>query len=483
MPQKHLIEKLSANVHFTGISGTSGLQNEVAEFIHFDWLPELSILFDSLCPEGVTIRLETINLNIGNLSVSDWKSELREQANKLIAEKIREHRTNTSGNVNTGYRAASTTGLMPQPSQGIASHSFSLREELYTFLEHGTLPWYSRKHPRELIESFVKLFEDTSSQNIEFLFSFITSETALHRLIFHLNQVQRRLFWDALFKPLPVPPAVVFEQSVLFCIISVIALQKIRNFAPLFLEDFVNLPLPESGIVLTQSEQQSIAEWAISADSLFQDMLMSAGDFLTQSDAMFHDSHLYKTESLPTQKSGIRDEGKSDSVHPQTVYYIQNAGLVLLHPYFSFLFESLGWMKDLNWVDENLQKNAVLVLHQMVYGDTESINEHDLLLNKILVGLPIETPVDIGWKIPDAVKTAAAEVPEAAIEHWPALKNTSAEGLVNTFLMREGRLTITSEFVHLKVDRKGTDVLLGSLPWTIGTITHPFMKTVLHTEW
>jgi hypothetical protein len=80
-------------------------------------------------------------------------------------------------------------------------------------------------------------------------------------------------------------------------------------------------------------------------------------------------------------------------------------------------------------------------------------------------------------------KTIGIQVLNGVMANWDKLKNTSIEGLRQTFLQRTGRITFNEDKWILNVEHKGYDVLLQTLPWPIGTIKTKFMNIPLHTEW
>jgi hypothetical protein len=72
---------------------------------------------------------------------------------------------------------------------------------------------------------------------------------------------------------------------------------------------------------------------------------------------------------------------------------------------------------------------------------------------------------------------------QAVVQHWRALKNSSVGALRETYIQRFGKLTAIDHGWSLQVEPKAVDVLLGRLPWGIGTIRLPWMKNMLFTEW
>jgi hypothetical protein len=71
----------------------------------------------------------------------------------------------------------------------------------------------------------------------------------------------------------------------------------------------------------------------------------------------------------------------------------------------------------------------------------------------------------------------------AVIGHWSALGDTSPDALRGTFLARPGKLSRRGDEDLLQLEPQAFDVLLGQLPWGIGTVFLPWMKRFLWVEW
>lgn len=162
--------------------------------------------------------------------------------------------------------------------------------------------------------------------------------------------------------------------------------------------------------------------------------------------------------------------------------FIDNAGLVILSPFFPKLFQVLGLMEDGIFNDETHAKRAVHVLQYLANGDRKYEEVH-LPLNKILCGLEIYDVADNNFQITKNEKEECESLIKAAINNWEALKNTSVEGFRNSFLVRRGRLTKNGNDWSLLVDRKVYDMLLEKLPWSISIIKHKWMNRAVFVEW
>jgi len=161
---------------------------------------------------------------------------------------------------------------------------------------------------------------------------------------------------------------------------------------------------------------------------------------------------------------------------------VANAGLVLFAPYLALFFRQLNYQ-----IPEPDQHRAVHLLHYLATG-AENPEEPVLLLPKLLCGMPPELPPDAllleESPLTEQEKTEARRLCEAIIKNWPILKNTSVEGLQNSFIRREGLLyNKDNKTILLRMERLGQDVLLDTLPWTISVIKLPWMDFQLQVEW
>ena len=160
--------------------------------------------------------------------------------------------------------------------------------------------------------------------------------------------------------------------------------------------------------------------------------------------------------------------------------YIKNAGLVLLHPFLSRFFENL----KISDSDILLQPHkALCLLHFLATGQT-TMPEYELVLPKILCQMPFTAPVPLRVPLAESELEEANTLLNAVIGHWGALQNTSTEGLRNTFLLRNGKLTKKEDGDWLlQVEMQSFDILLDQLPWGFSMIKLPCMKQMLWVEW
>lgn len=161
---------------------------------------------------------------------------------------------------------------------------------------------------------------------------------------------------------------------------------------------------------------------------------------------------------------------------------INNAGLVIIAPFLPRFFDSLGLISGKSFATGDAAGRAALILQYIVKGETE-MAEHDLILNKLLCGLPAAEPIARELDLSEPDREEVKNLLQSVIEHWEALKGTSADGFRETFLVKEGLLDKEVNGWRLRVERTTVDVLLDRLPWSISIIKLPWNDEMIHVEW
>lgn len=172
----------------------------------------------------------------------------------------------------------------------------------------------------------------------------------------------------------------------------------------------------------------------------------------------------------------------SDSLtvdHQQGIY-LDNAGLVLLHPFLPQLFNAIGVTEHQHII--NVER-GLQMLHFLCTGQTTA-PEYQLPLAKVFLNWPLEQPVATLQALSSTDQEEGMALLNAVIRHWQALGNTSVDGLRGTFLLRPGKLIRREDDVwRLQVENQGFDILLNQLPWGFSMVKLPWMTKMLWVEW
>jgi hypothetical protein len=163
--------------------------------------------------------------------------------------------------------------------------------------------------------------------------------------------------------------------------------------------------------------------------------------------------------------------------------YVDDAGLVLLWPFFTRFFDRRGLLDEhRQFLDLPAQHRAVAHLGHLATGDPDP-PEFRLPLAKLLCGLaPDADDLRDGPLDPDAVDEGERLL-AAVIEHAAVLRDMSSDGLRRTFLGRPGALLVRDGAWLLRVERRDYDVLLDRFPWSWSWLKLPWMPDPLQVEW
>lgn len=362
----------------------------------------------------------------------------------------------------------------------------SVFEAFVFFLQNGYLPWWSSIKNVEDLMPLQKLMTGDQQKMLKALF-----KEELIRARF------TNLLPDDIFFAVPAHVFEVSEQQVnsLFQKISKLALLiEDKNlqyqFSILIKQEFIKaLAYNKSeALVTSRAVDLLLNKYQVSAEVITR---FIQTETLLSKEVLFENISANQTIDAPvnihddvvnciieveqTKKTSRQKQqtGKRDGI------YISDAGLVLLAPFIPRFFENLGIVENQNFNSKDL---AVTLLQWLVTGD-ELCAEFNLVLPKIVCGMEPEEPVVIIPHLPEGFKKEGETLLQSVIENWSILKNTSVEGLRESFLQREGKLSFQKDEWLLQVEQKPYDMLLEHLPWNINMIRLSWMQYLLRTEW
>ena len=161
---------------------------------------------------------------------------------------------------------------------------------------------------------------------------------------------------------------------------------------------------------------------------------------------------------------------------------IRNAGLILIWPFLTRLFEQLEMVKNGAFINPSTKYRAIYLLQYLACSAID-YPEYELVLNKILVGMPIQdhlSPIEI--LSPEETNMATSLI-KGLIQNWGKVQHSSMQGIQETFLQREGILSLNRTSNKLTISKKTVDILVAAIPWNLTLIKLPWMEKPLHVEW
>lgn len=256
-------------------------------------------------------------------------------------------------------------------------------------------------------------------------------------------------------------------------------IQNIKSFVPLDLDEKELIQM-ESDYLVSEKEKQIIKPHPDTKyDTNKEDKKTESGiEISTVKDKTItkNNDQLKDTQSENDPENDPFEDDKQSSKY----CYVQNAGLIILHPFLKELLKSCHLIDDSNtFLDKEL---AAHILH---YAATKKENdyEHLMLFEKFLCGIPLQQSIQREIKIEDKHKQQVEEMLDSVVLHWSALKNTSTAVLRSEFLQREGKLDWSESNPKLSIERKTQDLLLEKIPWNITIVKIPWIQKLIYTQW
>jgi hypothetical protein len=197
------------------------------------------------------------------------------------------------------------------------------------------------------------------------------------------------------------------------------------------------------------------------------------------------DNSKEKTPNNPEEVINKKDpsfEKEGDIADPDiSDLYVNNAGLVLIHPFLKSLFENCKLLNRDNAI--NNPEVAVHLLHYIATG-REQDYENEMTFEKFLCNIPIAKPIERNIVLPEEMKKEGAEMLQAVLSNWDIMKTSSAALMQNEFLQRPGKLNINGdESPVIIIERKTQDILLDKLSWNLSIIKLAWKKRIIYVNW
>ncbi len=510
--QQHRIQKLTLNIRGPARKQAENLEKELMQH-QIKLVQILSTVFDEATPEGQTLRLNRVEIDLGRVPPNRFYEKLKE-ALKQQFPAITETEAKTRKQhpqQNDEKDPAAPTAPDKRPT-----------EMLLHYLAHGTLPWWSAKdeplpdanflvnlpqtQKPPLRKSVLEILAKTPAADQRIIYAyakalpqilhFLMPEYTIQQHSALLQVASQTIKQGSTIIP-PPSPSTVFAQLFIRQLTRAgkeVSIEPGRNITlparalATFLKQYnlteTLLPLDRNpGIKTTQSDlSPKNSGWLKKIINLtihLSDKLTDTGEFATQPVDTAKQSPEEPAKSLSPKKAGERSTRKKNLPEAvTTAHYIQNAGLVLLHPFLESCFKTLNYLNDKKQLkNPETAVRAVNLMHYLTNGNMP-FREYNCALNKVLCGISPASPVWETELFQNEIHEAG-EVLQSVIEHWKKLKGTSVEGLRETFLLREGKLAGMDGRYHLYLAPSAFDVLLSYLPWSYTVIKLPWMKTVL----
>jgi len=487
LPNKIRTQKFE--VEFENAPDVFEFRNHLADVCRNDLLPALERLFDEMIKKNQILSVDRIFIDVGILEKDGWEISLVQS----VIEQLRQYIGQTLSESFYQERKKGQTSddwlLFDESSEssndlGVRIRENDLQPEVFIYyLKKGVLPWHVEFQNREELQSrFAEL---------------IKSNNGFRKAIHHLAGSNEKVFQRLVLQ---------FEEA---CVLSVLlseneqqtGINKFReSWKPIF--RFLKIPHSRQRLFfyegLRNCRKENAADLTTEIVKLLKaDQVQLLVKLLNDNEEMYQfkpdekkilkqiaeiSERHFGSQKVSSKEKERRNQRDADVTEYSEPLFIDNAGLVLLHPFLKNLFENVGYTTQNKWISEDVHERALLLTQYLVDGESE-YGEYEMFLNKTLIGYPTDKTFSSDIALSEFEREEADDLLQAVINHWSALKNTSIAGLQTTFMQREGKLTANDTGWLLQVEQKAFDILLEKIPWGFSTIKTPWMKEIVNVEW
>lgn len=481
---RHIIQKQFLEVEMKHPPDAFAFRNRLQELFYEKLLPQLEAAFDAACPATRYIKAEQLLVDVGELPVDNWEEELISRSMAKVKQLLNAFSIDQSKT-----NLVNSTREESERQKTKATEADWL-EAFYFFLRHSYLPWNYQPENREWLEDGLnKRLQEDADGFLKSLMVFLqtTEKHAWQRLVYHLPEaILLRLLRLASIHFLPAAATGLIEH-----VRKVMETVAARHLVPFYhIKSILFFPIFTFLASGRSSSSFEIFFW----EAFYHELRLR----VQESDALEQVLWMLKKEGidpepvnvnlLPNTAAKEKDVSTSSRIKAteNEEIYIQNAGLVLLHPFLLTFFENLLLLNEQKqFIDEEHACRALQLLAFLATG-IEAVPEYDLVLNKILCGLPADMPVRTEMKLLPSEKEEARALLLHVIQLWKMNQvqvNTTPESLQAAFLQRAGKLTKADTGWLLQVESSSYDIVLSSLPWGISIIKNELMSEMLWVEW
>ncbi|MEM9544977.1 MAG: contractile injection system tape measure protein [Bacteroidota bacterium] len=206
-----------------------------------------------------------------------------------------------------------------------------------------------------------------------------------------------------------------------------------------------------------------------------------------QSESEGFEKEIEERDSFEEKRDQVRGKLNARAFSDQSNFEdqsvrVENAGIVLVHPFLTTFFEKVGLIEKGKFISLECQQRAVCLLHFIATGQLE-FEEHALHFQKYICNYPLNGIIPKYLPISPFEKDEVESLLHAVLGYVTALKGTSPQGLRGNYLVRNGVLEVEGAEPILHVEQMTADILLKQVPWTLSYAQWPWNPHLLTIKW
>ena len=537
----HIINKIFLEINTNSKEKGFHLKDNIDDLLRKEILPALAIFFDLIenKKQYNSLQIEEIAVEFfinSNLDFDGFKQQIIKNIIKQIDEEIskktldaNEHKwvTNKEKDIQAFFHFIETgkTGWWNSAENAFSFNDVNALHEILKYKDFTGQLTNALKKP--VVRSrFIKQFDDDqiliiikkgliekSNNKDNNAIMFRIEKIKKNITDTKLTSEQRFLFWEIAILALLDNNEITVKQKLFQLFNDALLFDKKYN--PLLIAKEINIHLQKKSVLETLSVFQDVVlniekkiketisnqSWIDGEQANFVNKFSNSDLSITdrtiiidQSDGeLFQNKKENTTQDefkhfLDTKQVSHTDQNDSNNIKNKDLvndtifeHYIDNAGLLLIHPFLKHLFDNCLLLDKNNEISN--PEIAAHLLHYVATG-REQDYEHTMVFEKFLCNIPINQPIDRNILLPEKHKNEAREMLRAVLINWDKMEKSSIELLQNEFLQRPGKITLKDdESPKIVVERKTQDILLDNLSWNISLVKLAWKKRIVYIDW
>ncbi len=480
MKQDHIIQRVFVEITVNNKEKALSIKEDINSFLSVDVFPQIEKYINALeyKLEGYTLQIPRLEMDL-NVKSSSLNAELKDKIAQLFVEKLSEM---TGPVVILNQEAESNS-----KAYWISNQEKVVKTFIY-FLEKGDMPWWN---PDKKGFSFLEpeIF-DTMIHSTNFeksIISILPKQNVQNRIINQLSNEQIAQLCLTILKSkelkISLEPEIINYISKLDHTNRSIIWSLILNVVSKYLTSSKS-KLQE--YIIQQISKLEAADFLqIKTNRQNLKSLIKIFPFIKESEIIksIKNNVINHSENKedPIGTTDEEDQIIYEDLNPNEGQYIQNAGLIMLHPFLKTFFEHCNLIhpKTQQLIDPEL---CAHLLHYIATGKTNA-PEYEMVFEKFLCNIPMNQSINRNIKLSRKHKTQVKNLIESVQQNWKPMKKSSVALLQNEFFQRSGKLVVTDHDYTLTVERKTQDILLDKLAWGMSLVKLPWKENFMFVNW
>lgn len=503
MPESAIIRKQKFKVKTSDPGLALNLRKKIQDQLDSDIIPALEKAFKGVIPMEAVLEINKISINLGKISYKNFEKHFSE----LLAFKLEKELSRIMKKHYDLNQLPEKANYFDNDKAEIKKHNqkdYHFKALLH-YLDEGVFPWayekmLAKKAPSEILlnttgaefksitaqaledsNSFFRLIEICPEERLkdflEIVLSLIENRDVreiIRFFLLNLNvvvqrlQVENKQVYQVLLKF-----AYTYDRK------SIGGSQLLERLVLLFKK------LSSTSGTITNEKVYELLYYLIKNE--YEDdgagkIHLSKGVYRTIKDFIADHQEMDISQEPLAEELAERKKEKGIKF-PDKGIYINNAGIIILHPFLEALFKELQLINEKHeFVSDDKRYKAAVVLNYLFEGK-DDYKEWEMAFNKILCNIPVDSVLPHDILLSAAEKEECSVLLNTVVSYWEALKNTSAEAMQETFFKREGKISVGEKSWLLQIEHKTVDILVQKIPWGVGVVKFTWLDKPIFVEW